>query len=266
MLVPITINHQDLRDQYTISEQGIEMVIDFTIKEITAAFAEAWANQAKQDLKSTRERYINNLRVVDEGRMSGAVILDYSKDPIVPMLEEGASAFDQKEGFAKSSKKKFKKNGGWYLTIPFSVGSPGVVESSTFSNVLPKPVYDIVKAKPVSPVTGRTVGLGKNEIPQEYSIPKTRAAVTIPESKTFNEYKHKASVNQGVYRKEDATTGQSSYGSFRRVSDKSDENSWVFPGITAYNLAEKAFAGFETRVEPILESSLNSALSYFGID
>jgi hypothetical protein len=266
MLIPITINADDILEQYQISQKEVEDVIDYTVKQITAAFAVKWEETAKNSLSSTRDRYVQNLKVVDEGRMAGAVILDYSKDPLIKMIEEGASAFDMKEGFKNSSKKHIKKDGGWYLTIPFKIGTPDSQVTSGFANIMPQEVYNIVKKKDANPITNKSQGLSKTEVPTEFQAPKIRAAIVIPESTTFKEYQHKASIHQGIFKQKDSITGQVSYGSFRRVSDKSDESSWVFPGLDAKNLAEKAYSEFESNMQTVLEGAMDSALSYFGFE
>jgi hypothetical protein len=265
LIVPININTDDITSQYNISTKEMDELIDHVIKDITAAFAAKWEETANRELKSTRSRYVQNLKVIDEGRMQGAVTLDYSKDPLIQMIEEGASSFDMKKNFEKSDKKHIKANGtGWYMSIPFSIGTPGVVESSGFSSVMPSQIYNLIKAKPSSPITNRSQGLSNNEIPKEYSIPKVRAAITIPESQAFAEYKHKSSIFSGVFKQTDSVTGQNSYGSFRRVSDKSDPDSWIYPGMDAKNLAEKAMDSFNTNLQEVLSDSMDSAIEYFG--
>ena len=266
MIIPISINQDDLLSQFQISKEEVENVIDYTVKEITAAFAVAWEQEANTQLKSTRSRYTQSLRVIDEGRMTGAVLLDYSKDPLIKMIEEGASPFDMKENFSKSAKRHEKKDGGWYLTIPFKIGTPGSSVISGFANIMPSSVYKIVKEKPISPVTGRSSGLSKTEIPEAFAVPKVRAAIVIPESQAFKEYQHKHSLQEGIFKQTDTVTGQSSYGSFRRVSDKSDADSWIFPGMDPKNLAESAFNKFENNMQTVLGDAMDSALSYFGIE
>ncbi len=265
MLINVSINSQDILDQYSISKEEVDNVIDYTVKEITAAFASRWQETASQELKGTRDRYNQNIRVVDEGRMAGAVILDYSKDPLIKMLEEGASPFDIKKGFENSAKKHIKKDGGWYLTIPFKVGTPGV-EVTGFANVMPSQIYNIAKEKVISPISNRSQGIKKEELPTGFEIPKVRAAIVIPESKGFAEYQHKSSIFQGIYKSKDEVTGQNTYGSFRRVSDKSDPNSWIHPGIQAKNLMEKTLDRFEPTIEAVTKSAMDTALQYFGFE
>ena len=273
IFISVNINQQDILDQYQISKKEVEDVIDFTVKEITVAFADQWQAQAKADLKSTRSRYIQNLKVIDEGRMQGAVVLDYTHDPLIKMIEEGHDAYDLKLAFEKSNKKHIKKDGGWYLTVPFQIGTPDVQVESGFANTMPNEVYNIAKNKPTSSVTNRSQGLTATEIgsgngvPQNYQIPKTRAAIiNIPKSQAFEEYKHKTTLFQGVVKTTDSVTGQNSYTSFRRVSDKSDPNSWIHPGFTAANLAEKAFDNFESKMQTVLENAMGSSLKNIGIE
>lgn len=262
MLIPIVINSQDILDQYNnISKQETEDVCDLAVKNLTAAFYEAWVNEAEQSLKATRSRYIQNLSLIDSGRLSGAIVLSYKYDPLIKMIEEGREAFDMKTGFANSSKKHIKKDGGWWLTIPFSQGTPGA-DSSAFTNILPSQVYNVVKAKPVSLITNQSQGLTTAELPNQFAGAKTRAA--IPKSEIFLAYQHKSSIYTGVIKKTDAVTGQNSYHSFRRVSDKSDANAWIFPGFEAKNLAETTWDKFQPRMQQVLEDSMNSALQAFG--
>lgn len=272
MLIPIDINSSDIINQFNISRKECEDIIDFTIKEITASFAAQWESTANSELQSTRSRYIQNLKVVDEGRMAGAVVLDYSKDPLIKMIEEGASPFDMKEGFEKSAKKHIKAGGGWYLTIPFKIGTPDSQIAAGFANIMPQQIYNLIKNKPIEN-SGRSKGLSAGEIgggggvPQSFQIPTSRnAIVVIPTSQAFKQYQHKTNIYQGLYKQKDQSTGQSSYGSFRRVSDKSDQDSWIYSGMDPKNLAEKAYSTFEAKQERILQDAMNSALTAFGLE
>lgn len=267
-MIVIDINQEDLIDQYSLSKSKVEDVIDTTIKEITARFYERWQEQAQLDLHSTRQRYINNLSVPDCGRLQGVVILDYTKDPLIKMLEEGASAFDMKENFEKSNHVKYNKAGDWYLTIPLKVGAPDTI-GDTFGSIvnLPRQVYNVVKSKTTSPLTGKTSGLSSTEIPDKYKAPKTRAKIEIPKSKAFEEYTHKSSIYQGVYKQVDLTTGKTSgFGNFRRVGANSDDNAFIHPGIEAMNLAQKALDQFETIIEQELTRALNIGLQALNFE
>lgn len=266
VIIPIEINSQDLLGQFQMSKSECEDVIDYAVKGIVAKFAELWESEAGNNLKATRQRYVESLSVIDSGRMSGAVILSY-KDPLVKMIEEGISAYDMKESFEHSDKVKHNKEGGWYLTIPLAAGAPETQgDSLGISNTLPPEVHAVVRAKPVSPTTGRSQGLTAGEIPEQYKAPQTRAKIEIPKSKVFEAYQHKSSIYEGVFKEKDKTTGQNSYSSFRRVGENSDANSWIHPGMEARNFAEKALDRLDTVMEQELTKSMDAALSQFGFE
>lgn len=267
MLIPIQIDANDLISQYQMSKSEAEDVCDYAIKEITAAFARRWEEEAQLSLHSTRQRYIENLHVLDEGRMSGAVILDYTKDSLIKSIEEGMSAFDMKEGFEQSDKVKYNKFGGWYLTIPFKLGAPNTVGDSLGGVTnLPQAVYSVLKKQTINPATNRSAGLSFSQVPAQYQAPQARAKVEIPKSKSFEAYTHKSSIFQGAFKQKDTTTGQNSYGSFRRVGENSDSNAFIHPGLEAMNLAQKALDRLDENMEIELTRSVNAALSALGFE
>lgn len=267
MFIPIEINSDDLLSQYSMSKSEVEDVIDFAIKSIAAKFYERWVEEAQLSLHSTRSRYIQNLHLLDEGRLTGTILLDYTKDPLIQMIEEGASAFDMKEGFEKSDKVKHNKSGGWYLTIPFKMGAPNTIGDALGSVTnLPQAVYNVLKKKETSPITGKSEGLKNSEIPEQYRAPKTRAKIEIPKSQAFEEYKHKSSIYKGAFKQKDITTGQTSYGSFRRVGENSDKNAFIHPGMEEANLAQKALDRLDQSMEIELTRAVNSALQNFGFE
>ena len=261
-MIQIIVNTRDISSQFNVTKTDIDNIVDFVVKDITASYARRWETEAKNNLHQTRQRYIENLKVIDTGRLTGAVVLDYSKDPLIKMIEDGAGAFDMKEFFAKSSKKKMKANGGWYLSIPFRFSTPGAIGDSTlFTGKMPEEIYDIAKNKPQNiPTAGggmRSQGLKLNEIPSQFRAPSTRAG---------EEYKNKTSIYEGISKRKDSVTGQNTYMSFRRVSDESDINSWIHSGINANFLAEKALMSLESNMEDELGRSMDLALKTLGIE
>jgi hypothetical protein len=164
---------------------------------------------------------------------------------------------------------KFNKSGGRYLTIPFRVGTPDIVgDSDVFSRKMSVDVYEVVKAKEVNiPSRGggsRSAGLTMKELPPQYQKRQTRAAIKDSEGKVlFEEYTHKAPLDQGLMKFTDAVTGQSTYGTFRRVSENSDPNAFIHPGIEKYNLIQKALDGFNQSV--VVSHSLTNELEKLGL-
>lgn len=264
MNVPLTIDLSPLFDQYNLDQKDCDNIVDFTIKEIAAEFVEQWKMTASQNLGSTKNRYIQNIFTVDEGRMTGVVVLDYTKDPMVQMLEEGADAFDMKEGFLNSPKVKTNKAGGKYMVIPFKWGgSDTIKDSDTFSNKMPKEIQTMAKAlKPKERITDTKL----SKLQKGFESQKTRERIEIPKSKAFEEYTHKSSIYHGITKVKDSVTGQSGTMSFRVVSEKSDENSWIHPGIKAKNIAELALDDFEQKIEPLMTQGINNALINLGFE
>lgn len=250
-MIPIRIDASSLAEEFSLSADEVENMIEHAVKRVTLRFAENWSAQAGMHLNSTKQQFQRSILVVDEGRFKGAVVLSNQSSPVPNMVEQGASGFDMKKGFQNSPKAKKTEDGGWYLTIPFRFATPGAIgESEVFSAKLPEQVYQIVKDKPSSKTqmgerTGASEGVDRSELPEEFQKLKNRPSfTTVNQKETFEAYQHKTSIYEGVQRSaqtyENATQGQ--YVSFRRVSDNSDPMSWIHRGIRARNLAEKALS------------------------
>jgi len=242
-MIPVYIDTRDLSAEFALSKQDVDAMIEYTIKEITAKFAANWDSVAKRSLGSTRALYRSSIVVGEQGRFTGYAML---VNQLPNMIESGAAPFDMKGGFSQSTKRKNKKGGGWYLTIPLRAATPGSLgESEAFSSVMPASVYAVVKdQRPQLSTLGATRpgrGLSVDQIPSQYQIPRTREMI-VAKSQTFEAYQHKHSVYEGLQKAsktyQSATQGQ--YVSFRRVSDASDDNSWIHRGLKARNLADQA--------------------------
>lgn len=229
----------DLREEFNMSQKDVDGLLDYTVKEITAAFAQEWENQASQNLHSSRNLYMRSIVVSDPGPFKGAVEL---VNDVPNMIESGKPPYDMKPVLLNGKKAKTGKNGKKYNTVPYSIGTPEALEEN-FSTIMPEAIYEAVKSKPQDiPIVGgvRTQGLTKAEIPEQYREP-IKKMVFNPKSEAFEEYTHKSSIYEGIVRQKSNVTGQNSYMSFRRVSENSDPLAWIHPGFTAMNLAEKAY-------------------------
>ena len=184
------------------------------------------------------------------------------------MIEEGASPFDLKEGFKKSDKvsytvpvynakgKMIRKGGGWYLTIPFRHGTPGIVGQSGFANEMPQEVYNVIRKR------AARQPLAAVDIPSPYDVPKSRAAIMDEQNKRvlYAEYQHKHSIYEGMIKKTAAynKVTQNTYMTFRRASDNSDPLSWIHRGIKAHHLASEAIKSVD--VEQIVTNRVTEFL------
>ena len=261
---PINIDLSGLQQQFNITPQQLDQLTEICVQAVTSVVYANWQALAKQQLKSTLPEYLQNIILVDKGRFAKQIVLT----GILPnMIEQGASAFDMKEGFKKSPYAKQiipvynKKNGqvvkagGWYLTIPFRHGTPGIVGQAGFANEMPQEVYDIMRRRAsYSPLT-------KSEIPAPYNVPRSRAAIEATKNNPYYpEYKHKSSIYEGLqkFTGQYAKTTQNTYGTFRRASSNSDPNSWIHKGIKAYKLADEAVE--KTDVQTIVENEVTTFL------
>ncbi len=260
---PIVIDLNGLKYQFPeLNDQMINQLTETCVNAVTAVIYMNWQAIAKRTLHSTLPEYVQNIIKVDKGRLEKQIVLT----GVLPnMLEQGASPFDIKEGFKKSRKVKhtipkysrkggmIKKGGDWYLTIPFRIGTPGLLGQAGFTGEMPQEIYDIMKKKGHSP-------LSRSEIPSPYNIPKSRTAIEENNNLLYPKYTHKNSIYEGLTKRtaQYAKTFQNTYGTFRTAGENSDPLSWIHKGFTAYNLAEKAVN--ETDMDTIVENEVTSFL------
>ena len=261
---PITIDLSGLKGQFGIDDKTLDQLTETCVKAVTAAIYANWEALAKKKLKSTREEYIQNIIHVDKGRFNKQIILT----GVVPnMVEQGASAFDIKEGFRKSKKVRYtihvygkkgnmlRSGGDWYLTIPFRIGVPGTLGQAGFTGQMPQEVYDIMRKR------GNRIALRADEIPAPYNIPQSRAAIqATPQNPYYAQYTHKSSIYEGLTKRtaQYGKTTQNTYGTFRRAGANSDPLSWIHKGISAYRLADEAVK--ITDVDTIVENEVTTFL------
>lgn len=259
-MTPITIDLSGLSKQFGLSQKAIDELTETCVNEVTAIIYTNWQALAKKNLHSTLPEYLHNLHTVDKGRFAKQIILT----GILPsMVENGASPFDMKNSFEKSKKVKYTvpvynakgkqvyAGGDWYLTIPFRIGTPGIVGQAGFSNEMPQEIYDIMLQRPAQ------VPLKESEIPDPYNVPKSRAAIMDEVGDLlYDEYQHKNSIFEGLVKNSSAYENvvQNTYGTFRRVGKNSDPLSWIHKGIKAYHLADKAVE--MTNVDDIVQNEV----------
>lgn len=233
----ISIDLQDVVKEFSLDENQAMQLSSFIIDKITQEYRLKWDFLIDTQLKKSkgeykRARYITGIQT--NGSSEVTFGLSARQSPLAMMIEEGYPPFDQKIGFKKSDKSKKKLDGGWYMTIPFRwATSEAVAESSIFAGALPKQIYDIAK-KSSGP-------LQKNDLPEKYRTLGVRKEIRLPDL-VVPEYVHKNPKYEGLV-KIDVSTGNkksNAYYTFRRVSDKSDVNSWWHKGFEAKKLMDKA--------------------------
>lgn len=261
---PINIDLTGLQSHFGITPTQLDQLTEVCVQAVTAAVYANWQDLAKQQLKSTLPEYLQNIILVDKGRFAKQIVLT----GILPnMIEQGASVFDMKQGFKNSPHAKqiipvynakngqVRKAGGWYLTIPFRHGTPGIVGQAGFANEMPREVYDVMRKR------ASGVPLSRAEIPSPYDRRLVRQAIqATSDNPYFPAYQHKHSIYEGLqkFTGQYAKTTQNTYGTFRRASSNSDPNSWIHKGIKAYKLADEAVE--KTDVQTIVENEISTFL------
>lgn len=276
IIPPIIIDTSQLIERFNIPPRTINVMLDSIAKGLAASYAIKLEKEAQIQLKQTKQRYVNNIRVVDSGKCSGTVLLDFSKDPLIQMLEEGASPFDEKAKLLSGRKSKMGKNGKRYVTVPFRFGVPTAQADNPLFNggIMPQVVYNIVSQQPQTvPISGggvRSGGLSLNDIPSQFRVPRTRAAITDSNGNIqWRTYVNRSAQHEGMVRINDSVTGQNRYMTFRRISEPgengkggSDPDSWIHPGIKQYHLIQASLSKFNIPTETGLQ--LDSELTKLG--
>lgn len=232
----VSVNLESLGINDQLSPQIVNAV-QSSLQTSLAIIRDKWQTEVQTKLNSTRPLYLQGLSfdsiVYPYGNdaFSGAVQLQ-GKFP--NMLEQGFSSFDMKVGFSKSDKKITKKNGGWYLTIPIRHSTPG---SFMYGKAMPKDIYGVAKQLDNGGKISQP-GLG---------------------DKSWTGYQRKHKTYDGLTRiiKSYQNTKQSQYFTFRRVSDKSDTNSWMHPGFSGVKVAQGLMPFAEKTFLDILSTNLN---------
>jgi hypothetical protein len=238
----IKIDLSEVIEELALSKKQTEKMCKAVLSGVSQEIANNWRQLASKELKSSRADYIRGIVVIEEGRLTNAIIL---KGAFNNKMESGSAPWDMKKFFEKSPKAKRTKNGGWYLRIPFRFSTPDALgENSAFSNSMPKEVYDVAKnLTPEKTTLGGTrlqkgKGMTRDEIPVAF-----RDVITRKGRDGFEDYTHKSSIYEGMFRTERMKSNgqrESTYMTIRTASSNSDPASWIHPGFKPLNLADKA--------------------------
>jgi hypothetical protein len=238
MFPPVIIDISNTIKDFTLSEEEVKSFSRYILASISREYMLQWEKLVDNNLKKTRSSYKAGMsyEIVDD--FNAIFTMEGKGESVLGlMIEKGVSPFDIKEGFEKSSKKHIKKDGGWYLTVPFRLAtSEALAESQAFSGRLPKPIEDIAKKQ--------EHGIKVSELPNEFKMKDLRPEIQLKGGGVIPEYKHKSPKFAGVIHGKKEKHGQ--YFKFRRASDNNDNKfSWIHKGFTARNFMEKAFENMQ---------------------
>lgn len=247
-MIPLTIDISGWVSQFSFSKEETNGLKNLILDKLAYSYEKIWQEHIST-LKSTRGIYQGAIskRRVDENTIAFE-LSGKGTSKIALMIEDGANPFDIKEGFSKSSKKTIKSDGGWYLTIPFRMATSGALaESTVFSGKMTEKVQKIIKEE------GKLTTANMPKELQTKGIRKEIQTTVIPAYKSA-QYDHKNSIYEGLAQRGVGTT-DSHYGTFRRVSDKSYDNSWIHRGLIKRDFMGKSLSTLTNEVDEIINSA-----------
>ncbi len=248
-MFPIEIDISEVAEEFDLMQEQINGMAESVLTRLVDTYEQTWTQLVGNTLRGTRSEYMRAMfkEVVDKNTI--VVGLTSRQSKLALMIEDGASGFDIKESFKKSAKRKQKKDGGWYLTIPFRLATPDALgEASIFASKMPTEIHKIAKSK----LKTRGSRLTIEDLPAHLSTPITREA-----SAGRPAYTHKSPIFEGLVRGQKTSHGQ--YNTFRRVSDNSDPDSWQHPGFAAYNLMDQALQ--QMNIDSTIDMAVDDFLS-----
>lgn len=235
-ITPINIDLSELANEFSLVDSQVEDLGSSIIDSVLAEYLTRWNDLVNSELKQSRSEYLKAMVVERTSPTEVRFGLLERESKLALMIEDGSYPFDMKEYFATSGKVKIKKDGGWYLTVPFRHATPGAVaESGIFSSVLTPEVYKAVQV-------AESNKLKQRDLPPAFSQPNSRPGINVPGLKV-PEYVHKSPQYLGLTKVNVSSTpneNRNAYMTFRRVSDKSDPNSWRYPGLLGRKLMDRA--------------------------
>lgn len=235
-MLDISFDLSDTVKEFRLNPEETKAFTNYVLDRVTDEFMSQWEDIINTSLDSTRDEYKRAMYTDRPDDNTSIIGLTSRNSKLAMMIETGTSAFDEKEGFSKSNLKKPKKDGGWYLTIPFRHATSDAIMSEMIQGTKTS-VLDFMKQ-------GSTVA-GK-DLPSPHNETQTHVVEFAP-GITMT-YKHKSPIYEGMHRRDISSTlkeKRGGYFTFRRVSDKSEDESWIHPGFAPYDLMGKALQGVD---------------------
>lgn len=234
-MIPINIDISSLIEEFSLDENQTLMIGTTIIDRVAQEYSYRWKNLIDKELKSSRNEYLRGI-FIERVNPTEIIFGLSNRESSLPLsIEEGHGPWDEKPFLLGSLKAKRTKDGKPFLTVPFRHATPqAIAEAGIFSSIMPQDVYQLAKNSPMP--------LKRSQLPESQQIPGVRKEINIPGLKV-PEYIHKAAKYEGLVRVEASSSeneNRGQYMTFRRVSDKSDPNSWFNGGIIAKRLMDRA--------------------------
>lgn len=233
--LPIRIDLSDVVQEFTLNQDESNLLATAIIDSVVQEYSMKWQDLVNKELKSSRPEYLKAMYIERPSGTEAVFGLSARESKLALSIEEGRGPWDEKPFLLDSPKAKRTKDGRPFLTVPFRHATPqAIAEAGIFSSIMPQDVYQLAK--------NSSMPLKRSQLPESQQIPGVRKEINIPGLKV-PEYIHKAAKYEGLVRVEASSSeneNRGQYMTFRRVSDKSDPNSWFNGGIIAKRLMDKA--------------------------
>jgi len=215
-----------------------------------------WIRLAQQKLKTSREDYINGLRMAESFSMSMVGATTKFEVQLVGKMannyEFGMASYDMKAvrpGWLGGAKAKTSKDGTKYISIPFrhSIGSAarlaysGKAKRDDLSKELRKVAKDYGLNRMLRTASGGVVTGSVKRVPNSAPVHPYLRGLTRVQHKT------------GGHTSKGKERGSSSLMTWRIMSEKSPASSWIHPGIQGANILRD--------VEIWVDNELNSLIN-----
>lgn len=243
MLPAISIDISDVVSGMYMSENEVKSFSRFILDRIADSYKEKWTNEVVKNLHSTRATYMRAMSIEYVDDYTVSFVLDgKGENRLALMLEWGISPFDQKSGFRNSPKAHNSGQEDWYLTVPFRIATPeAIAESSVFADKMTREVYNIVRQEGV---------MTQANLPDEFKQKGIRKEIKRSDF-IVKEYEHKSAKLEGL-KKFDKSQHHGEYGTFRRVSENSDPESWWHKGFEENDFMGKALNGLSNEIDNVV--------------
>ena len=255
-MLPIRIDLDEIVEEFNLDENKTNLLGAAIIDRVVQEYYSKWNDLVNKELHQSRSEYKKAMYIDRVSPIEVVFGLSARQSPLALMIEEGTTPFDEKPGLLNSPKANQKKDGGLYITVPFRHATPeAIAESGIFSSILPKDVYEIAKNSQTS--------LKREQLPTNQQTVGFRKAINTPGLKV-PEYIHKAAKYEGLVRVEASSSlkeKRGQYMTFRRVSDKSDPNSWFNGGILPRKLMDRALEISD--ISTVAEMAIDETLKQF---
>jgi len=233
-------------------EDGLADMFKQGVGEIAVRAREEWVRLAQNRLKTSRTEYIDGLRQAESFkiRTAGTDYTTYELSLVGKMpnnYEFGMASFDMKKvrpGWLGGAKARTAKDGHKYIVIPFrhstsssgSLDYTGKAAAAGMKEKLQKATKEYGLNKMIKAASGQVVQGPVAKIPKN--------APVHPYLKNLTRYQTKTGSG---------TTGQGRLMTFRIMSEKSEPDSWIHPGITAANLLPEVEMFIDNEMRQLLD-------------